>query len=81
MHSKDITFYRVFIEHVVIDIPAVTRQHGMEMMMDQAAPLAQVLGPDEDMAKVVSNSGPILICQSCALGEHGIGTVLSAIEH
>ena len=81
MHDNNITFYRIFIEHFVIDTSAVSRQHGMEMMMGQAAPLAQVMGPDEDMAKVVSHSNPILICQSCALGEHGIGAVLSAIEH
>ncbi|KKL97464.1 hypothetical protein LCGC14_1834170, partial [marine sediment metagenome] len=81
MHNNNITFYRISIEHLVIDTSAVSRQHGMEMMMGQVAPLAQVMGPDEDIAKIVLSWNPILICQSCALGEHGIGAVLSAIEH
>jgi len=35
--------------------------------MGGAAPLAQMLGPDEDMAKPVGEDHRVLVCQGCAL--------------
>lgn len=66
MHAGSPIFYRVTVDHMVVDLGAAQRQHGLEMMMGPAASLAQVLGPDEDMAKQASRV-TALVCQECAL--------------
>ena len=48
MHSNYIFFYRVKVEQFVIDVSAVARAHGADMMM---GPLAAVMTPDEPLAK------------------------------
>lgn len=42
-------FYRVRIERHGVKLDAVKRQAGMEMLMNGCVPLAQVMGPDEEM--------------------------------
>lgn len=59
-------FYRVTVENCVFDANAMTRQIGLGMAMGGNAAIAQVLGPNEDMAKVVSTETKI-VCLNCAL--------------
>ena len=66
MHNNQIFFYRVNVEQYVVDVGAVQRQHGMEMMMGQAAPLAAIMGPNEDMAQGMGQHN-FLVCSDCAL--------------
>ena len=65
MHQNNITFYRVSIERMVIDLGAVRRQHGLEMMI--SGPIAAVMGPDEDIAKTLGKSKTAFVCETCAL--------------
>jgi hypothetical protein len=66
MHAGSISFYRVTIEHCVIDAREIQRAAGMEMMMGGNALIANIMGPDADLAKVLSeNRG--LLCQDCGL--------------
>jgi hypothetical protein len=68
MHDGSPLFYRVSVEPNVVDLRAVQRQHGLEMMMGAAAPLAQVLGPNDDLAVPVEGAlVDVLICASCFL--------------
>lgn len=46
-------FYRVTVEQCGLDRDAIQRQAGLEMMVGNAA-IAAVLGPDEDIAKILS---------------------------
>lgn len=66
MHSRQITFTRVTIERYVVDVGAVQRQHGLEMMMGGAAFLAQTMGPNEDLAKEVG-SKTLFVCDRCGI--------------
>lgn len=58
------TFFRVKIERFVVDTGAVHRQAGLETMLGTA--LANVLGPDADLANQFSEQ-TALICDQCAM--------------
>lgn len=65
MAAAGIHFYRVEVEQLVLDQRAIERQHGLEMVVGNAA-LAAVLGPDEDLAVSVYK-GRGLLCADCGL--------------
>jgi hypothetical protein len=65
MHAGSISFYRVRIEHCVVNTREVEKAAGMEMLMGNPQ-LANVMGPDADLAKVMSADGGLL-CQDCGL--------------
>jgi ABC-type uncharacterized transport system permease subunit len=67
LHSASPLFYRVKVEQMVLDMQAIRRQAGLEMMMGSAAGLAAIMGPNEDMAKSFGDAQNILICNECAL--------------
>ena len=64
-HTGLPTFWTIKIERHVIDINAVKRQDGLAQMLGSSL-LAQSIGPDEEMTKVVE--GPLMgtICETCA---------------
>lgn len=64
-HHEAPVFYRVTVESCAFDTAAVRRQVGLGMTVGSAA-LASVLGPNEDMAKVVSSERKTL-CLECAM--------------
>lgn len=66
MHSGDFLFYRIKIERFGVDIKAVQRQHGLELMTGSPA-LAHILGPDEDIAIPVDEPDEALVCDECAM--------------
>ena len=67
MHAGDLGFLRLKIEHMAINLRAVQQQHGLELMLGAAAPLAAIMGPDQNMAERVGPAHDVLICQPCAL--------------
>lgn len=68
-----IIFYRVQVEMFGIDVRAVERQHGLEMMIGNPA-IAQMMGPDADLAKPIAPDSPsvMLICAECMTGQLGM---------
>lgn len=66
MHEGIPIFYRFRMDTMGVDANAVRQQHGMEMMMGGAAPLAQIMGPDPDIAKEI-DSKDIVLCHSCMM--------------
>lgn len=56
-------FHRITLEQAVVDTKAAQRQTGLGMMLGSAA-LASVMGPDDDIAKIISTSQH-LICADC----------------
>jgi len=67
-HDKQIQFYRVKIDNMIIDSGAVQRAHGLELMMGGGiggAVLGEIMGPNEDLAKELS-SHTGLVCFNCA---------------
>jgi len=67
MHEGIPVFYRFRMDTMGIQADAVRQQIGMEMMMGAAAAVAQVLGPDEVMAKQIDTK-EIVLCHSCMMG-------------
>ena len=65
-HHEAPVFYRVTIDHCAFDGAAMKRQIGLGMMMGGNAHIAQALGPNEDMAKIVSSERKT-VCLACAM--------------
>jgi len=63
-------FWTVRAVRYGIDAGALRRQAGLEMMLGSPA-LAQVMGPDEDMAQPVMDRS-ITLCEECALSVMGL---------
>jgi len=81
MHDNNLAFYRVRIQHLFANVPAINRQIGLQMMMGGNAAIAHVMGPDEDMALPVGDEVDALLCQECALvREHPIPRILELAE-
>lgn len=59
-------FYRVTVEQFGVDLSAVQRQQGLTMLLGGAAPLAEHMGPNEDMAHEMDRA-VLTVCQQCAL--------------
>jgi hypothetical protein len=67
MHSGDLIFYRVTVERMCVNLPAVQRQAGLEMMLGGHAAIAAVMGPDEDMAAPLNERATFIVCQDCSV--------------
>lgn len=82
MHAGLPLFYRVKVESMGIDMKAVQRQAGAEMMMGggvAGAKLASVLGPNPDIATPIdADLQPVLVCQPCALEPRPLLMLLAA---
>lgn len=59
----DTMFYRVRIETFILDSGAIQRQAGLELMLN-SPDLAQIMGPDEDLAQKTEES-TVLVCLKC----------------
>lgn len=66
MHEGIPIFYVFRMDTMGVDGNAVRQQHGMEMMMGAAAPLAQVMGTDPDIATEIDTK-EIVLCHSCMM--------------
>jgi hypothetical protein len=66
MHAGHPLFLRISVDRLGIDAKAVQRAHGMELMMGGNALLANIMGPDEDLTKVIDGRHDMLICIRCA---------------
>lgn len=66
MHTGDIHFYEVVVTQCVADLASIQKQHGLEMMMGAAAPLAAAMSPTTNVAHRMP---PVrrLLCSDCAL--------------
>jgi hypothetical protein len=64
MHSGQIMFYRMTVEHHVVDLGAVQRLNGLEQMISPV--LASVMGPNEDLSKTLDKPSTFLLCVECA---------------
>ncbi len=63
-HDNNLMFFKVKITRFVIDARAIQSQAGLETMLGSAS-LAQVMGPDEDLAIEVGEGDEALISMSC----------------
>ncbi len=64
-HANGLLFYRLSFERLAFNVPAIRRQHGLEMMLGNAA-IARVMGPNEDISVAVDVPVHALLCDDCA---------------
>lgn len=64
-HDGHFLFLKIRVQRYGLDAGALKRAHGLEMMMGGNAMLANIMGPNEDLAKPVDDSGDLLICHEC----------------
>jgi hypothetical protein len=57
----------------------VTRQAGLEMVFRGIVPLAQALGPNEDMAVALMEPHTVTVCEKCGMEHHVLIAVLGLI--
>jgi hypothetical protein len=69
-HAGHPLFYRITIEQCGLDRGAIQRQTGLEVMLGDHALLANVMGPNEDMAKILSKKDNLWICIRCTESPH-----------
>jgi hypothetical protein len=67
-HDGNILFWRIRLERAGLHVPAIERQHGLELMLGSPG-LAQVMGNDSDIAKVIDGPHDIWICEPCVINE------------
>ena len=68
MHDQNMIFMRVGIEYMVMDLGAIQRAHGLEQFFGgtpEAAMIANVMSPDEDLAKCSTDHQGMLVCGNC----------------
>lgn len=80
MHTGAPLFYRVTIERMGIDIRAVERQHGLEMMLHGHAGIANAMGPNDDMGVPIGDAARGLLCETCA-NDYEICFMLIRLSH
>ena len=66
MHTGLPVFWQVTIQRMRIDVGAVQRQHGLEMMLGSPL-LAFHMGPQEDMIKPLFDANTAWLCEKCAI--------------
>ncbi|MBT8489697.1 MAG: hypothetical protein KJN62_01475 [Deltaproteobacteria bacterium] len=57
-------FFRVRIKQYILDLAACQRQQGLGLML--GGTLAQVMGPNEDLAKAIGEI-EITVCMKCSI--------------
>jgi hypothetical protein len=68
--NAGLTFYKVTISRGVFSPPAIQRQAGLGMMLGGNAALARIMGPDEDLAKIVGGPKTVFVHERCAADIH-----------
>ncbi len=71
MHSGLPLFYRVRIVRYGLKMNAIKRQQGMAEMLDGHALLAEIMGPNEDMAEQIL-SKEITVCETCSVKQTSV---------
>lgn len=72
----DPTFYCVEVTRAGFDRRAVERRVGLQMQMG-SGPLAHLMGPDEDIAKVIQPPTTVFVHERC--GRKGVADILALI--
>lgn len=84
MHAGAPQFYKITIQPHVVNIGAIQRQHGLEMMLgagaghnqNAVATVAFHMGSQEDIAVPFGEPVELLLCQDCGIAEQSIAALL-----
>lgn len=73
-------FMRVSVKRYGLKADAIKRQQGLGMMLGGHGLLAQVMGPNEDMAEII-HENEITVCETCASKNPIIYHILELTEN
>jgi len=79
MHTGIPLFWRLTVERYGIDAGAVQRAAGLEMMLGNAA-LANVMGPNEILAKPVMDTTVLILCEDCAMEPYSVAAFAELVK-
>lgn len=79
-HSNQIACTRIRVSRMLVNIRAVEQQHGLELMLGGAAPLAMAMGPDRDMLVPVHDEETVLVCDRCSIDQMRLCELHELIE-
>lgn len=63
-HDANILFWRLRFDRLGLDLSAVQAQRGLELMLGSAE-IANVMGPNRDIAKVIDGPHEVMVCEPC----------------
>jgi hypothetical protein len=66
MHAGHSLFLRISVDRLGVNARAFQRAHSMELILGGNALLANNIGADKDLAKVIDGRRDMLICIRCA---------------
>jgi hypothetical protein len=70
-HDTNIMFWRLRFERAGLLPQAIRRQHGLELLLGSPV-LAQAMGPDENIAKIIDGPHEVWVCEPCVM-DHLLG--------
>lgn len=77
--TPSVTFFVIQLSQYLLNLPAIQRAAGLEMILDGNAALAHAMGPDEDLAKQWNETVTVTVCYHCAM-EPGNTLIYQLIE-
>lgn len=69
-------FYTLELNQYSIDMNAIQRQAGLEMMLGSPA-LAAVMGPDQNFANKISGPHVVTVCNGCVFDKISLGLIIA----
>lgn len=77
-HDGNFMLWRIRFDRLMLDHTAIRQRHGLELMLGSPV-LANAMGPDRDIAKVIDGDHEALVCEPCV--EQRLSGLFSIAEH
>lgn len=71
LHTGLPLFWRVTVERFGVDIAAAKRQDGLGRFLGSSV-LAEVMGPNQDMATLLMGPVTLTLCETCAMDNSSV---------
>lgn len=76
MHAGAPQFYKLTIQPHIVNVGAIQRQAGLEMMLGGNATIAFHMGAQEDIAQAFGPPVELLLCQDCGIAGQSVAGLL-----
>lgn len=67
MHTGLPLVWKITMHRLGLDVNALRREQGLEMMMGGAAPLARAFSPNNEFGLEIEKPITVMVCEPCAL--------------
>jgi hypothetical protein len=69
MHTGLPLVWKITMHRLGLDVRALRREQGLEMMMGGSAPLARAFSPNNEFGKEIEKPITVMVCEPCALDQ------------